>query len=148
MTKKPHGNLGRKNPHGTVEYGKLTREEQLAYHREKNKAYYLKRVGALKRISPLENTPERIAQRARDKANLRATRAKQARFYDELTELVVKEAHALRKLRNEKTGIEWHVDHIVPLRGSGVCGLHIWSNLAVIPKGDNLRKGNYHSVHD
>ena len=49
---------------------------------------------------------------------------------------------------NKLTGIEWHVDHIIPLKGDVVCGLHVWNNFAVIPKVDNLRKGNYHPVHD
>jgi 5-methylcytosine-specific restriction endonuclease McrA len=98
-------------------------------------------------MSPLMNTPEHEKQRQRDKANNRATRAKQARFYDELTALVVKEAHELRKLRNQTTGFEWHVDHIVPLKGKEVCGLHIWSNLRVIPKVLNLRKGNKHAIY-
>lgn len=148
MTKKPHGNLGRKNPHGKVAYSQLSREEQLAYMREKNRSYYLKKVGSLSRISPLENTPEREAQRLRDKANNRATRAKQARIMDEFTKLVTSEAHSLRKERNRLTGIEWHVDHIIPLKGKDVCGLHIWSNLQVIPKTLNLQKGNIHAVHD
>lgn len=131
-----------------VSYKNLTREEQLAYHREKNRAYYLKRVGTLKRISPLENTLEREAQRQRDKANRRATRAKQARIRDEFTAFVTSEAHDLRKRRNASTGTEWHVDHILPLKGKQVCGLHIWSNLAVIPKTQNLSKGNKLALHD
>ncbi len=89
----------------------------------------------------MNHTTESRQEKARDKANLRATRAKQARFDDELTQLVIKEAHDLRKLRNHLTKIEWHVDHIVPLKGQLVSGLHIWSNLQVIPKIANLKKG-------
>lgn len=40
------------------------------------------------------------------------------------------------------TGIEWHVDHIIPLKGREICGLHLWTNLRLIPKLENLRKGN------
>lgn len=135
-------------PHGEIEYSKLSKEEQLAYMREKNKKSYLKKVGKLSRISPLENTAERIAQRAREKSNLRVTRAKQARRDDEFTKFVTSEAHALRELRNKTTEIEWHVDHIIPLKGTLVSGLHIWNNLRVIPKQLNLAKGNYYSLHD
>ena len=99
-------------------------------------------------MSPLMNTPERRAQKQRDKANARCTRAKQARFDDELSTLVFKEAHSLRKLRNKATEIEWHVDHIIPLKGKEVSGLHIWSNIQVIPKVINLKKGNKIALHD
>jgi hypothetical protein len=42
------------------------------------------------------------------------------------------------------TGIPHQVDHIVPLRGKTVSGFHTHTNLQVIPKIDNLRKGNRH----
>lgn len=133
------------NPHGKVSFSKLSKEDKLAYMREANRRAYAKKVGGLKRN--MNHTPESKAQWARDKANSRCTRAKQARFHDELSSFVTREAHDLRIRRNLLTGIEWHVDHIIPLKGIDVCGLHIWNNLQVIPKILNLRKGNKNALH-
>ena len=40
-----------------------------------------------------------------------------------------------------ETGIPHEVDHIIPLKGDGVVGLHVESNLRVIPRSENRRTG-------
>ncbi|GEM_PF-6253929 len=41
------------------------------------------------------------------------------------------------------TGVPHEVDHIIPLVGRNVSGLHVAANLRVIARDENRRKGNH-----
>lgn len=47
-----------------------------------------------------------------------------------------------------ETGEQYHVDHIYPLRGRNVSGLHVQNNMQVIKAAENLKKGTSLPSHD
>ena len=55
---------------------------------------------------------------------------------------MIEEAYSLAALRTKMFGVSWHVDHVIPLQGKNVSGLHVPVNLQVIPGVENIRKGN------
>lgn len=59
-------------------------------------------------------------------------------------EFLIEEAYDLAQRRSKVFGFDWHVDHIVPLKSSLVCGLHVHNNLQVIPGKENASKNNRH----
>lgn len=82
------------------------------------------------------------ANRARASYNarryqLRRTKAVPPWADEERTAAIYAEARALRDL-----GVDAEVDHIIPLRGKYVSGLHWHGNLRIVLSEDNKRKSN------
>lgn len=55
---------------------------------------------------------------------------------------LIKEVYQLASFRSSVLGFPWHVDHVIPLQGTTVSGLHTLSNLQVIPAVENIKKRN------
>lgn len=54
----------------------------------------------------------------------------------------IRRIYEMRDIATEMTGIQHHVDHLVPLVSDRVCGLHVENNLQVSTATDNIAKGN------
>jgi hypothetical protein len=51
------------------------------------------------------------------------------------------------EIQSKMTGESWHVDHIIPLQGEKVSGLHVPSNLQAIRGVENWAKNNSFEVN-
>lgn len=61
---------------------------------------------------------------------------------DWLNQQMLSVIYLLAQTLSKESGVVHEVDHIVPLSGENVCGLHYWKNLQVIPMEENRRKSN------
>jgi hypothetical protein len=123
---------------------KARREADLAKYLRKERAQYEKtKVARLARHKIwAQNNPHKINQYASERRSARIDRTPPW-LTPEHNEAILdyfKEAARLREL----TGRVHHVDHIVPLRGKNVSGLHVPWNMQVLEGTENLRKNNRH----
>ena len=91
------------------------------------------------RESPEGNAIRRALQAKRRAQKLQATPA----WADQEA---IKAIYAEARRLEDVLGIPMHCDHMVPLQGELVCGLHVETNLQIIPATLNIRKSNKFKV--
>ena len=84
-------------------------------------------------------------KRASYQAKRKATILQRTPAWDPNTHLIMAK-YQLAAMLTKASGIEHHVDHIIPLQGKKVSGLHTFANLRVIPGSDNVKKSNSFTV--
>ena len=119
-------------------YTRNYREAQLS-------RYYLKKDEILEKQKSYLKTPQGRFKSCSKEAKRRARKLQATPPW--LTKEHLAQIDYLYWLSNDlqiTSGQKYHVDHIVPLQGKKVCGLHVPWNLQILPAKNNLSKGNKH----
>lgn len=109
-----------------------------------NKEYHQKnaeRIRARKKVYQLDHYYKNKTQYYARNAKRRAGIAKATPSW--LTE---EDFDDIRNFYEEAKYFSYDVDHIIPLKGKLVCGLHVPSNLQIIPHKENVIKNNRYEV--
>jgi len=130
------------NPEGVKKHNNSQYAKHYSKIKEATKRYYLENKEKIQAsISSYRKKNPHIV--AKCTAAQKANRLK--RIPDWLSKddrWLIDEVYALARLRTKAFGFQWDVDHIVPLQGKDVSGLHVPWNLQVIPASENRIKSN------
>jgi len=131
------------------EYRSRTVEQRSAYMKEWHEKNAIAQIEYRKqyRVDNLEyfKTYDQVNKHKLNAKTRKRQAAKLQRTPVWLTDIdywMIEEAYELAVLRTTLFGFQWEVDHIIPLQGKAVSGLHTPYNLQVIPMAENRAKNN------
>lgn len=116
----------------------VTKEKQREYNASKYRRNREKILAGVKKYQ----SENRAAANARKKAYKETKRGATPKWLVDHDKLVIEQKYLLAGIHEWVTGMKWHVDHVIPLRGAKVSGLHVPDNLQVILAEENLTKSN------
>ena len=93
------------------------------------------------RISKWKKQPNNKPKVTANTRKRQAAKLQRTPAWDPHAHLIVAK-YQLAAMLSQASGEPYHVDHIIPLQGRKVSGLHVFSNLRVIPGSDNSKKSN------
>lgn len=125
--------------------------------KEKRKEYYFKNYEKIneKRKERYRNNPEKEREqnrlwkknnphkRTKHDAKRRVAKIQAGtKYFKDLYKDEVAAYYMFAKVLEKLMGEKMHVDHVIPLLGKNVSGLHIPANLQIITATANMKKGN------
>jgi hypothetical protein len=134
-----------KNKHKELSKNLEWKYNNLERYKEIGKEHYRANKDRHKSLMQQHYHANKGMYRAKD-AKYRATKLKATPAWANLEQ--IKRIYIACASISERTGVEHHVDHIIPLQGEAVCGLHVEKNLAIIPAQMNLQKSNTYNSWD
>ena len=136
--KKYHKEWRKSNPNYGREYGKANSERVKEYRKDYQKANYDKIKERWKEYT--KANPDKINAHTAKRRSKKLQATPPWLTKEHLSD--IRAYYTKSKALEESTGIKHHVDHIVPLQGENVCGLHVPWNLQVLTASENLAKKN------
>ena len=132
---------------GLSHYCKPCKKEAKKYEYEKNRDAYRKnqRLYYAQNKDQIKSNVDswRRANLAKYNARMSKRRSDKIKATPKWADLEkINEIYRDCKVLQEIIGIDMEVDHIVPLNGKNVCGLHCEQNLRIIPARENRKKSN------